>query len=53
MGRNKGRNIHFYNGDTGELLGGLYQNGSVTEDLFLTMLTDVLLIAPKRIEVIA
>jgi hypothetical protein len=35
MDRSKRRNVHFYSGATGELLGGLYQNGSVTEELFL------------------
>lgn len=51
MNRSEGRNVHFYHGATAELLGGLYQNGSVTEELFLTMLTDTLLIAPEAIEV--
>jgi len=38
------RNVHIYHGDTGECLGGIYQNGSVNETMFLWMLTDVLLI---------
>lgn len=42
--RKRCRNVHIYHGDTGECLGGMYQCGSVTEAVFLWMLTEVLLI---------
>lgn len=44
MNRKRCRNVHIYHGDTGECLGGMYQNGSVTKAVVLWMLTDVLLI---------
>jgi hypothetical protein len=44
MNRKRCRNVHIYHGDTGECLRGIYQNGSVTEGVFLWMLTDALLI---------
>lgn len=42
---------HFHNGATGKLLGGLYRNGSITEEQFLTILTDDVLIALEGIEI--
>ncbi|OJJ82709.1 uncharacterized protein ASPGLDRAFT_36831 [Aspergillus glaucus CBS 516.65] len=45
------RNVHIYNGITGEMLGGLRQNGSITEAVFLSMLNDILLIADEPLEV--
>ena len=45
------RNVHIYNGLTRELLGGLKQNGSVTEATFLYMLNDILLITDAPLEV--
>lgn len=37
-----GRNVHFFNGSTGAMLGGLFQNGSVTRDNLVDMLDLVL-----------
>lgn len=45
------RNVHIYNGLTQELLGGLKQNGSITEATFLYMLSDILLITDAPLEV--
>lgn len=41
-----GRNVHFYNGSTGDLLGGIFQNGAVTEANFIDML-NILLVASR------
>lgn len=49
--RSTSRNVHIYNGLTQELLGGLRQNGSVTEATFLHMLSDILLITDAPLEV--
>ncbi|KAJ5240070.1 hypothetical protein N7468_004689 [Penicillium chermesinum] len=41
-----GRNVHFLDVSTGNLLGGFYQNGSVTQSNFLDMLNIVLNVVP-------
>lgn len=38
------RNIHFYEASTGEMLGGTYQNGSMTQANFLAILDQILLV---------
>jgi len=50
--RNLGRNIHFYDATSREVaLGGLIQNGSVTETNFLDMLGIILITeAPLRVQ---
>ena len=30
-----GRNVHFFDGSTGDMLGGLFQNGSITQANFI------------------
>ena len=42
-----GRNVHFFDGLTGAMLGGLFQNGSVTQANFIDMLDIVLVIVPR------
>jgi hypothetical protein len=42
-----GRNVHFFDGSTGDMLGGLFQNGSVTQANFIDMLNIVLVIVPR------
>ncbi|PKX89793.1 uncharacterized protein P174DRAFT_515810 [Aspergillus novofumigatus IBT 16806] len=37
------RNVHFFDGSTGDMLGGPFQNGSVTQGNFISMLNMVLL----------
>jgi hypothetical protein len=39
-----GRNVHFFDISTGDMLGGLFQNGSVTEANFIDMLNIILVI---------
>ena len=41
------RNVRFFDHLTGDLLGGLFQNGSVTEANFIDMLNIVLVIVPR------
>jgi hypothetical protein len=41
-----GRNVHFFNSLTGDMLGGLFQNGSVTQANFINMLNIVLILVP-------
>ncbi|KZF23834.1 hypothetical protein L228DRAFT_282514 [Xylona heveae TC161] len=38
------RNVHFYNASTGEVLGGVYQQGSLTQATIIWILKNVLLI---------
>lgn len=40
------RNVHFFNGSTGAPLGGLFQNGSVTQANFIDMLNIILVMVP-------
>jgi hypothetical protein len=40
------RNVHFFDGSTGDMLGGLFQNGSVTQGNFISMLNIVLVPHP-------
>jgi hypothetical protein len=42
-----GRNVHFFNSSTGDMLGGLFQNGSVTQANFINMLNIVLVLVPR------
>ncbi|KAA8642529.1 HNH endonuclease signature motif containing protein [Aspergillus tanneri] len=42
-----GRNVHFFDGSTGDMLGGLFQNGSVTQANFIDMLNIVLVVVPQ------
>lgn len=51
QGRSLLRNVHFFDGSTGDRLGGLCQNGSVTQASFLSMLSNILVIAPGPITV--
>lgn len=44
------RNVHFYDASDARLLGGLYQNGSITEANFLDML-DLILVTYSPIAV--
>lgn len=44
------RDIHIYNGISGELIGELKQNGSVTETVLFYML-DILLVTDASLEV--
>lgn len=41
------RNVHFFDSSTGALLGGLFQNGSVTQANFIDMLDIILVIVPR------
>jgi hypothetical protein len=41
-----GRNVHFFDGSTGDMLGGLFQNGTVTQGNFISMLNIVLVPHP-------
>lgn len=45
------RNVFIYNGATGDSLGGMRQNGSITEAVFLKMLSHVLLIVDTEFHV--
>lgn len=38
------RNVNYYNGQTGDHLGGVRQNGSITNANFFHMLMDILLV---------
>jgi hypothetical protein len=40
----RARNVWFYDGLTNELLGGVQQNGSITNENFFEMLTSILLV---------
>ena len=42
------QNVHFYNGLTGAKLGGLYQNGSLTQANFFDLLLVFLVTKPLR-----
>ena len=53
LDRKGGRNVFIYNGSTGVSLGGMHQNGSITEAVFLWMLRYVLLSADGELRVIA
>lgn len=44
-----GRNINFFNGQTGEHLGGVLQNGSISNETFFDMLMYTLLDVDKQI----
>ncbi|GIJ98715.1 hypothetical protein Aspvir_000835 [Aspergillus viridinutans] len=47
----RARNVWFYNGLTHELLGGVQQNGSITNENFFEMLTSILLIVDTPITI--
>ena len=49
MSEDDGRNVHFFDGSTGDMLGGLFQNGSVTQANFIHMLS-VVLLGPCTVE---
>ncbi|KAJ6021094.1 hypothetical protein N7540_006598 [Penicillium herquei] len=40
----RNRNVRFFDGRTGSLLGGFFQNGSITNENFFSMLIDVILV---------
>jgi hypothetical protein len=42
------RNVHFFDASTGDKLGGLFQNGSVTQANFIDMLNIVLVIGFRQ-----
>ncbi|KGQ01324.1 hypothetical protein PAAG_12004 [Paracoccidioides lutzii Pb01] len=42
------RNVRFYNASTGAVVGGFFQNGSITEENLIWILSDVLLIVEER-----
>lgn len=42
--RSAGRNVHFYEARTGLFLGGFRQNGSITEDKLINILSSILLV---------
>ncbi|OJJ42028.1 hypothetical protein ASPZODRAFT_77930 [Penicilliopsis zonata CBS 506.65] len=42
-----GRNVHFFDSSTDDMLGGVFQNGSITEANFIDMLNIVLVIEPQ------
>ena len=41
-----GRNVYFFHGSTGDMLGGLFQNGSITQANFIDMLNIALVVVP-------
>jgi len=45
------RNVFIYNGATGDHFGGMRQNGSITEAVFLWILSHILLITDAELEV--
>ncbi|CAG7993859.1 unnamed protein product [Penicillium nalgiovense] len=47
-GRSSFRNVHFYDASNGQLLGGLYQAGSVTESNLIWILGSVLFVGTER-----
>lgn len=49
--RSSPRNVFFYDGTTGDLLGGLKQNGSVTQANFFDMLVNTLLAVTRPISI--
>jgi hypothetical protein len=51
MFRSSTRNVNFYDGVTGAHLGGLTQNGSITNANFLHMLMDVLLVVDGMVSI--
>lgn len=42
-----GRNVHFFDSSTDDILGGVFQNGSITEANFIDMLNIVLVVVPQ------
>jgi hypothetical protein len=51
MSRSGLRNVNFYDGSTGVHLGGVRQNGSITNANFFHMLMDVLLVVDVIISI--
>lgn len=51
MSRSQLRNVNFFDGSTGAHLGGVRQNGSITNDNFFHMLMDVLLVVEATITI--
>lgn len=51
MSRSTARNVNFYDGVTGTHLGGVHQNGSITNANFFHMLMDVLLVVDRMISI--
>ncbi|KAJ5541442.1 hypothetical protein N7494_006518 [Penicillium frequentans] len=51
MDRSDWRNVNFYDGATGAHLGGVRQNGSITQANFFHMLTNVLLVVDAPISI--
>lgn len=49
--RSKYRNIHIHNASTGELLGGFYQKGSITETSLLDILKHILLVVDDGFDI--
>jgi hypothetical protein len=51
MSRSRSRNVNFFDGSTGDHLGGVRQNGSITNINFFHMLMDTLLIVESTITI--
>lgn len=51
MSRSRSRNVNFFDGSTGAQLGGVRQNGSITNINFFHMLMDTLLIVEATITI--
>ncbi|KAJ5822657.1 hypothetical protein N7447_004997 [Penicillium robsamsonii] len=51
MSRSSRRNVNFYNGSTGAHLGGVRQNGSISNANFFHMLMDVILVVDEPISI--
>lgn len=51
VNRARVRNVFIYNGATGDHFGGMRQNGSITEAVFLWILSHILLITDAELEV--
>lgn len=52
LNRAKCRNVHIYHGASNEILGGMRQNGSITEAVFLKILNDILLVTNEPFKVV-
>lgn len=46
------RNVHIFNGSTGVSFGGMRQNGTVTQAMFLDMLASILLVTNLPLSVV-
>lgn len=49
--RSRVRNVFIYNGATGDCFGGMRQNGSITEAVFLWILNYILIITDAKRQV--